>query len=139
MTEWLETVLPRAYPIEIAQLMAALIGVPSSIFGTFDALQDYRVVRRLVREGLLHNADDRLFVARRNLKEEFIRLVIHVMFLVNGVVSITHAPPSPGVDVSDERYFQLYFTRTSMAIASILLMVKSLADNRDRRHLRGRS
>lgn len=121
---------PYAYPIEIAQLVFATAGVYYSIRGTYDAWQDVQYVKRSGMNGA------RAFVARRNLFEEAIRLVVHILMFGNGLIIVTYPPPEPGLVLPADRYFQLMVTRWVLTLTSILLTAKSFQDVRDRRYVR---
>jgi hypothetical protein len=129
----MESVVPflqHAYWIELFQLVAALIGTVANVWGLLDAWKDLQFIIDNRINGR------RLFAARRNAFEEKMRLLIHLLFLLNGVVSILYAPPAPGMSIPDDRYIQLVVSRAVMTAASALLTIKSLRDVRDRRHLR---
>jgi len=129
----MESVVPflqHAYWIELFQLVAALIGTFANVWGVLDSWKDLKFVVQNRVNGR------RLFAAKRNLFEESIRLVIHGLFLINGIVSILYAPPAPGMTIPDDRYVQLMVARAVMTIASVLLTIKSVRDIQDRQRLR---
>lgn len=122
--------LPQAYPIEVLQLVASVFGSVFNVWGVFDARRDlkfWKFTGTSLRE---------LTVAKRNLFEELMRLIVLMLFVFNGIVSITHAPPNPGLGKDDDRYYQLFISRTVMTVASMLLAAKSMRDIRDRKRIR---
>lgn len=118
---------PRAYPLEMWQFLASLFGSAANLWGVFDAHRDvyfWKVAKGTKRQ---------LRRAKMNLFEEYVRLSVLGMFIFNGLVSITHAPPNPGLGPHDERYYQLAVSRIVMALASVALASKSIRDIHYRR------
>lgn len=122
--------LPHAYPVEIIQFIAASVGTAASLWGTRDAWRDLRFLYLTGMNG------HRLFIAKKNYFEEWMRLILHVLFLTSGLFSVLAPPPSIAAPLPTENFHQLWISRTVMAVASIILMIKSVRDNKDRKHLR---
>jgi hypothetical protein len=120
------SLLPHAHWIEILQLGAAVIGTCANVWGLIDAWKDLKNPLQ---------TQVTLFAAKRNIFEECMRLIIHVLFFINGYVSISFPPP-PGLEVTDIPYMQFMVSRVVMSLASGLLTVKSLRDLYDRKMLR---
>jgi len=132
--EWLHAVpfaaLPVAYAVELIQFACSCIGTPLSLRGTWESWVD----RKLIIEGGPNGPI--LYAARRNFREEVLRLLMHLAFLYNGWILITYAPPAPDLMVTDDRIFQLIVTRLTCAFVIIVLSLKSWSDLKDRRYLR---
>jgi hypothetical protein len=134
MIEWFHSVplawLPNAYAIELVQIVLSCIGVPLSLIGTWDAWIDRRIVHDSGYNGT------RLFAARRNLREEVQRMMMHLALLYNGTVLIRFSPPDPGLVLSEDRLFQMIVTRLTTTFVIAVLSYKSYRDLRDRYDMR---
>jgi hypothetical protein len=121
---------PHAYPIEFFQLVVSILGVIANLWGANDAHRDLKIWKKFP-----HSARE-VIVSKRNLFEEYMRLCILLSFVINGLVSVSFAPPNPGLEVDDPRYIQLVVARSVMMFASAMLAAKSVRDIRDRKRIR---
>lgn len=125
MTDW----LPNAYPIELAQMLVAVVGVYYSTRGIIEAWRDLQFLEVSGLNGA------RSFVASRNIFEETVRLIIHLLLLFNGIIVVLY-PPGPGLVLPADRYFQMMVTRWVTTLTGLLLTAKSYRDVRDRARVR---
>lgn len=126
--------LPQAYPIELGQLIAAVVGLVANFATIYYARGDVAFVAEHENRLTPIEGNYRIFIANRNFIEEVARLIVNIIFVSVGIVSILNPPPSSHA-VAQDLSFQLAYTRIALTLASVALTFKSVKDLTDRRHL----
>lgn len=119
--------LPHAYPLELLQLVGALVGVVLNAYALIQARKDTDALRDSGING------SRKIVADGNVQQELIRLVVQVLLVVVGAASVILPPPSP--DMPEMFLWSGYITRVVLLLITFLIAFKSVLDVKDRRTL----
>lgn len=118
-----------AYPSEIFQLVAAIMGVVFTCWALWDAFCDYQAVLESGLNG------DRKDIAQSNIEQEALRVLICLLLVVWGVISVLNPPPNPPESEFPELERIVETGRYLVSAVTAIVMVKSALDRRDRRRL----
>jgi hypothetical protein len=124
--------LPHAFLIELVQFVFAHVGLVANIITVFYAFGDITWVWGQKMSWSAEDAEYRQFASRRNLREEWNRLAMNIIFASIGWVSIINVPPGQSAGIAEDLSFQLAYVRVALTGASIFLTFKSVKDLTDR-------